>query len=130
MDNEFAGLISKRALLERFGISYGALYRWKRKGLIPDDWFIRKATSSGHETFFPEDKILERVQLILDKKENVLLDEISQELNQQAQDTQVLILRTIYGEKQFPLNDIKQILLQSGDRVEDLTEEIKKDQGK
>ena len=32
MDEE---LISKKELLETFGISYGALYRWKRMGLIP-----------------------------------------------------------------------------------------------
>ena len=30
MDEE---LISKKELLETFGISYGALYRWKRMGL-------------------------------------------------------------------------------------------------
>ena len=30
-------LISKKDLLGRYGISYGALYRWKRKGLILDD---------------------------------------------------------------------------------------------
>ena len=30
-------LISKRELLERYGVSYGALYRWKRMGLIPED---------------------------------------------------------------------------------------------
>ena len=47
-------LISKKELLERYGMSYGALYRWKRKGLIPEDWFIRKATATGQETFFPE----------------------------------------------------------------------------
>ena len=29
-------LISKKELLERYGISYGALYRWKRMGLIPE----------------------------------------------------------------------------------------------
>ena len=33
MDQE---LISKKELLETFGISYGALYRWKRMGLIPE----------------------------------------------------------------------------------------------
>ena len=35
MDEE---LISKKELLETFGISYGALYRWKRMGLIPEAW--------------------------------------------------------------------------------------------
>ena len=32
--------ISKRELLEMFGVSYGALYRWKRMGLIPEDWVL------------------------------------------------------------------------------------------
>lgn len=44
-------LISKRELLERYGVSYGALYRWKRMGLIPEDWFLRRATPTGQETF-------------------------------------------------------------------------------
>ena len=39
-------LISKRELLERYGVSYGALYRWKRMGLIPEDWFLRRATQA------------------------------------------------------------------------------------
>ncbi len=46
-------LISKKELLEHAGISYGQLYRWKRKNLIPEDWFIRKSTFTGQETFFP-----------------------------------------------------------------------------
>ena len=45
-------LISKRELLEQYGVSYGALYRWKRMGLIPEDWFLRRATPTGQETFF------------------------------------------------------------------------------
>ena len=40
-------LISKRELLEKYGISYGALYRWKRMGLIPEDWFLRRSTRAG-----------------------------------------------------------------------------------
>lgn len=46
-------LISKKDLLEQTGISYGQLYRWKRKNLIPEDWFIRKSTFTGQETFSP-----------------------------------------------------------------------------
>ncbi|MFZ7625597.1 DUF4004 family protein, partial [Bacillus cereus] len=46
-------LISKKDLLELTGISYGQLYRWKRKNLIPEDWFVRKSTFTGQETFFP-----------------------------------------------------------------------------
>lgn len=71
-------LISKKDLLAQTGISYGQLYRWKRKGLIPEDWFIRKATFTGQETFFPRDKILARVERITSMKESDLsLDAIA-----------------------------------------------------
>ena len=79
MENE--NLISKKELLERYGISYGALYRWKRKGLIPDEWFIKKSTVTGQETFFPEKLVCERVEMILLKKEDVLLDELAREIS-------------------------------------------------
>jgi Protein of unknown function (DUF4004) len=70
-------LISKKELLEVTGISYGALYRWKRKNLIPEEWFIRKSTFTGQETFFPRDKILERVKKIQDMKEDLSLDDLA-----------------------------------------------------
>ena len=57
-------LITKKELLELTGISYGALYRWKRMKLLPDDWFIHRSTFTGHETFFPRDKVLARVREI------------------------------------------------------------------
>lgn len=44
-------LISKRELLERYGVSYGALYRWKRMGLIPEDWFLRRRRRPGRRRF-------------------------------------------------------------------------------
>lgn len=47
-------LISKKELLPLTNISYGQLYRWKRKNLIPEDWFIKKSVSTGQETFFPK----------------------------------------------------------------------------
>ena len=49
-------LISKKELLVECGITYGQLYRWKRKKLIPDEWFIRKSTYTGQESFFPREK--------------------------------------------------------------------------
>ncbi len=70
-------LISKKDLLELTGISYGQLYRWKRKMLIPEDWFIRKSTFTGQETFFPRDKILSRVDKIKNMKEDASLDELA-----------------------------------------------------
>ena len=39
-ENMDENLITKKELLELTGISYGALYRWKRMKLLPDDWFI------------------------------------------------------------------------------------------
>lgn len=70
-------LISKKELLERADISYGQLYRWKRKGLIPEDWFIRKSTYTGQETFFPRSKVLARIDRIKNLKEDVSLDDIA-----------------------------------------------------
>lgn len=75
MDN--TTLISKKDLLELTDISYGQLYRWKRKGLIPDDWFIKKSSFTGQETFFPKDKVLSRIQKIVSMKEDVSLDELA-----------------------------------------------------
>ncbi|HDR7794400.1 TPA: YhbD family protein [Bacillus luti] len=70
-------LISKKELLELTGISYGQLYRWKRKNLIPEDWFVRKSTFTGQETFFPKEKILERIEKIQTMKEDLSLDELA-----------------------------------------------------
>ena len=62
-------LISKKQLLEKYSVSYGALYRWKRKGLIPEEWFIKKSTVTGQETFFPRQLICERMELIKKQKD-------------------------------------------------------------
>jgi len=70
-------LSTKKELLDLTGISYGSLYRWKRKNLIPDAWFIHRATYTGHETFFPREKILERIEKIQGMKESMSLDDIA-----------------------------------------------------
>lgn len=71
-------LISKKDLLKSTGISYGQLYRWKRKKIIPEDWFIKKSSFTGQETFFPREKILERIQIILEMKDKYSLDDIAE----------------------------------------------------
>lgn len=72
-------LISKKDLLLACGISYGQLYRWKRKGLIPEEWFVRKSAFTGQETFFPREKMLARVERILSMKdEDLSLDDIAE----------------------------------------------------
>ncbi|WP_028547943.1 YhbD family protein [Paenibacillus sp. UNC451MF] len=70
-------IISKKDLLELTGLSYGQLYRWKRKNLIPEDWFIRKSTFTGQETFFPKHKILARIDKIKHMKDDLSLDELA-----------------------------------------------------
>lgn len=69
--------ISKKELLELTGITYGQLYRWKRKGLIPEDWFIKKSSYTGQETYFPRDKVLERIDKILHMKDDFSLDQLA-----------------------------------------------------
>ncbi|MFE7062117.1 YhbD family protein [Sutcliffiella sp. NPDC057660] len=71
-------LISKKDLLDEASISYGQLYRWKRKDLIPEDWFVRKSTYTGQETFFPRVKILDRINKIKQMKTDVSLDELAE----------------------------------------------------
>jgi len=70
-------LISKKDLLQLTGISYGQLYRWKRKNIIPEDWFMKKSSFTGQETFFPKRKILERIERIMELKDDQSLDDIA-----------------------------------------------------
>lgn len=70
-------LISKKELLEITNVSYGQLYRWKRKNIIPEDWFIKKSSYTGQETYFPRDKILDRIEKIKDMKDDVSLDSLA-----------------------------------------------------
>lgn len=74
---EMEDLISKKDLLTEMDISYGQLYRWKRKKLIPEEWFMKKSTYTGHETFFPRERILERIQQILNMKDGASLDDLA-----------------------------------------------------
>lgn len=70
-------LISKKELLSSTGISYGQLYRWKREGLIPEEWFNKQSSFTGQETFFPREEILSRIASILAMKDTHSLEELS-----------------------------------------------------
>jgi hypothetical protein len=119
-------LISKKELLTRYNISYGALYRWKRKGLIPDEWFIKKSTTTGQETFFPEKLVCERIELIQEMKEDVLLDELAKKLSGEEEKQEFIVLDTEFGEKSFRLCDIKGIyLVNAGGNKSEITDYIK-----
>lgn len=74
-------LISKKDLLKETGISYGQLYRWKREGLIPEEWFIKQPSFTGQETFFPKTKILNRIKAIQELKDKYSLEELAKILS-------------------------------------------------
>lgn len=119
--------ISKRELLEIFGISYGALYRWKRMGLIPEDWFIRRSTPTGQETFFRRDQIMPRMELILERKAS--LEELARELNHQKPagpwPQPVLLVQDSYGLHRYPLEELEFVRLVQGERQTELLEDLK-----
>lgn len=118
-------LISKKELLERYSISYGALYRWKRKGLIPEDWFIKKATVTGQETFFPRELICERVELIQSQKDDRSLDELSTQFGKESEQKAIIMIKSVFGDKVFYFNDIQAVILDDGKgNVKDITKEI------
>lgn len=112
-------LISKREVLERYGISYGALYRWKRLGLIPEDWFIKKSTVTGQETFFNREQICQRVELILDRKESTSLEELAEILagkRKEQQSRRKLILENGFDRREYSVEELQSAMLTDGDR--------------
>lgn len=121
-------LISKREVLERYGISYGALYRWKRMGLIPEDWFIKKSTVTGQETFFQREQICRRVELILAKKVTTSLEELAEELvgrQQERQSQRKLCIQSEFFSKVFSIEELKSVVLTDGEREIDLLDYLR-----
>lgn len=118
-------LISKKELLEKYAISYGALYRWKRKGLIPEDWFIKKSTVTGQETFFPRELVCERIELIKKQKDDISLDELSDHFSSESKKKATLVIDTAFGKKVFYLSDIRSILIEDNEgNKKDITDEV------
>ncbi|MBP2001755.1 putative DNA-binding transcriptional regulator AlpA [Paenibacillus shirakamiensis] len=121
-------LISKKELLDLTGISYGQLYRWKRKNLIPEEWFIRKSSFTGQETFFPKASILSRIDKILNMKDELSLDALADvfspqlteislsagaiiERNIVASSTLELYLTIVSHEGNFPFDQMLRIFI-------------------
>lgn len=73
--------ISKKDLLQETKISYGQLYRWKREGLIPEAWFIKRSSFTGQETYFPKEQILNRIHAIQQLKDKYSLEELANMLS-------------------------------------------------
>jgi hypothetical protein len=87
--------ITKKELLNETGISYGQLYRWKREGLIPEEWFIKQPSFTGQETIFPRTKILNRIKAIQELKDKYSLEELAK------------ILSPEVAERYFTAEDLK-----------------------
>ncbi len=71
-------LISKQELLKVTHISYGTLYRWKRLGLIPESWFIHKATEIGQATYLPREKVISRIERIKELKSELTVEQMQE----------------------------------------------------
>jgi DNA-binding transcriptional MerR regulator len=122
-------LISKKEVLQTYGISYGALYRWKRMGLIPEDWFLRKSTSTGQETFFRRTQICPRVELILAREQGISLEELAQQLSHKAEAPRkphTLILEDRFGVRSFDLSDLRQARISDGTQEVSILEYLQK----
>ena len=113
-------LISKKELLNKYGISYSALYRWKRMGLIPEDWFLRRSTSTGQETFFYRQQICPRMELILSRSDS--LDRLAQELHpvQEERPVRRLVVEDRYSTRSFRMEELQHVKVTEGDREIDL----------
>ena len=68
--------ITKKDLLNEMNISYGQLYRWKRLGLIPEDWFIKRSAITGQETVLPKEKTIKRITEIQTLMKNQSLESL------------------------------------------------------
>ena len=121
-------LISKKELLEQYQISYGALYRWKRMGLIPEAWFLRRSAPTGQETYFRRAQICPRIEQILREKERVSLEQLAAELAGQQQTAgagRMLILETKYGKKEYPLEELLHVYVKDAQQTADVLEHLK-----
>ena len=118
-------LISKKELLNKYGSSYGALYRWKRMGLIPEDWFLRRSTSTGQETFFYRQQICPRMELILSRSDS--LDRLAQELHpvQEERPVRRLVVEDRYSTRSFRMEELQHVKVTEGEREVDLLTYLK-----
>ena len=102
-------MISKKELLQIYGISYGALYRWKRMGLIPDDWFVKTASPTGQQTFDPRRLVCERIEQIMGLKDGVSLSELADSYKEKEEKEFYLTVTTDFGTTKFKMSEIQKV---------------------
>jgi hypothetical protein len=123
-ETDLSGYISKSDLLKRYGISYGSLYRWKRMGLIPEEWFIKMSVPSGQETFFREDVICPRIDEIIWERDHGNLEDFAGRLSPEEERRPVMVLETRFEKKTVKLEDIVSVIIDTGYDVKDITESL------
>ena len=123
-ETDLSGYISKSDLLKRYGISYGSLYRWKRMGLIPEEWFIKMSVPSGQETFFREDVICPRIDEIIWERDHGNLEDFAGRLSPEEERRPVMVLETRFEKKTVKLEDIVSVTIDTGYAVKDITESL------
>ena len=123
-ETDLSGYISKADLLKRYGISYGSLYRWKRMGLIPEEWFIKMSVPSGQETFFREDVICPRIDEIIWERDHGNLEDLAGRLSPEEESRPFMMLETRFEKKKVKLEDIVSVTVDTGYAVKDITESL------
>jgi len=118
-------LISKKELLDKYGVSYGALYRWKRMGLIPEEWFIKKSAPTGQETFFDKALICERMEEIIGSKDEASLKDLAEKFSEGEKGKHQLIVGTKFGETGYDFEQITVIKIKNGNQEIDITGELR-----
>lgn len=124
-------LISKKELLERYGISYGALYRWKRMGLIPESWvpapFDAERTGDvfSHEADLPARGADPGKQGSASRWTRWRRSWPGRSRRRAAE--RKLILETKYGSKTYSLDELLHLYLAEGEHKTDILEHLKEE---
>lgn len=100
-------------------------------GLIPEEWFIKRASTTGQETYFDRAAITERIEAILSMKDKMSLEEIAAQFRAPESENKTAppSVRFVwqYGEKNLPLDDSTGIfLVSSRGKTIEITEKVKK----
>ena len=79
----------------------------------------------GTGDIFPEKLVCERVELIQEKKEDVLLDELAEKLSGEEKKNEFVVMDTEFGEKSFRMCDVKGVYIvnRRGEKL-DITDKI------
>ncbi len=121
---DLTGYISKSDLLKKYGISYGSLYRWKRMGLIPEEWFVKMSVPSGQETFFREDVICPRIDEIIWERDHGNLEDLAKRMEPKEKDHPAMTVETRFDRKKYYLEDIVSVTIETASGICDITESL------